>query len=104
MVCRRNTEAQSMEKDLDIRVFAGGNGSQRRQRRVHLDDHLSAHVEDKTHRRLKNRHIQLIGIGGAWGNLDITWAFLSADSISGTLRTALFVQIGSSLTKGGPGK
>ncbi|KAF8636173.1 hypothetical protein AX17_003733, partial [Amanita inopinata Kibby_2008] len=40
---------------------------------------------DKTHRKLKNRHIQLIGIGGSIG-------------------TALFVQIGSGLTKGGPGK
>ncbi|KAJ3510870.1 hypothetical protein NLJ89_g4431 [Agrocybe chaxingu] len=39
---------------------------------------------DKTSRKLKNRHIQLIGIGG-------------------TIGTALFVQIGSSLTKGGPG-
>ncbi|KAF5331174.1 hypothetical protein D9619_005353 [Psilocybe cf. subviscida] len=37
-----------------------------------------------THRTLKNRHIQFIGIGG-------------------TLGTALFVQIGSSLAKGGPG-
>ncbi|TFK30177.1 general amino acid permease AGP2 [Coprinopsis marcescibilis] len=38
---------------------------------------------DQTHRNLKNRHIQLIGIGG-------------------TIGTALFVQIGSGLTKGGP--
>ncbi|KAF8621516.1 hypothetical protein AX15_007745 [Amanita polypyramis BW_CC] len=38
---------------------------------------------DQTHRKLKNRHIQLIGIGG-------------------TVGTALFVQIGVSLTKGGP--
>ncbi|KAF9496890.1 general amino acid permease AGP2 [Pleurotus eryngii] len=41
-------------------------------------------TSDKTHRNLQNRHIQLIGIGGAIG-------------------TALFVQIGSALTKGGPG-
>ncbi|KAF8660620.1 hypothetical protein AX16_001599 [Volvariella volvacea WC 439] len=39
---------------------------------------------DQTHRRLKSRHIQLIGI-------------------SGTIGTALFVQIGSALAKGGPG-
>ncbi|KAL1743452.1 amino acid permease/ SLC12A domain-containing protein [Schizophyllum fasciatum] len=38
---------------------------------------------DETHRRLKNRHIQLIGIGG-------------------TLGTAIVVQIGSALTHGGP--
>ncbi|KAJ6502336.1 general amino acid permease AGP2 [Mycena sanguinolenta] len=39
---------------------------------------------DQTHRKLKGRHIQLIGIGG-------------------TIGTALFVQIGTSLTQGGPG-
>lgn len=37
----------------------------------------------RIHRNLKNRHIQLIGIGG-------------------TIGTALFVQIGTPLTKGGP--
>jgi amino acid permease len=39
---------------------------------------------DMTHRKLKARHIQLIGIGG-------------------TIGTALFVQIGRSLINGGPG-
>ncbi|KAI1774364.1 amino acid permease/ SLC12A domain-containing protein [Hypoxylon cercidicola] len=39
---------------------------------------------DQTHRRLKPRHIQLIGIGG-------------------TIGTALYVQIGRSLLEGGPG-
>ena len=39
---------------------------------------------DLTHRKLKARHIQLIGIGG-------------------TIGTALFVQIGRSLINGGPG-
>ncbi|KAF9061914.1 general amino acid permease AGP2 [Rhodocollybia butyracea] len=38
---------------------------------------------DHTHRKLKNRHIQLMAIGG-------------------TIGTALFVQIGQALTKGGP--
>ncbi|KAJ6525661.1 general amino acid permease AGP2 [Mycena capillaripes] len=38
---------------------------------------------DQTHRKLKGRHIQLIGIGG-------------------TVGTAMFIQIGSALTKGGP--
>ncbi|KIM48743.1 hypothetical protein M413DRAFT_84991 [Hebeloma cylindrosporum] len=47
------------------------------------DPSHSAHDGDRTQRTLKNRHIQLIGIGG-------------------TIGTALFVQIGSSLTKGGP--
>ncbi|KAF8891280.1 general amino acid permease AGP2 [Infundibulicybe gibba] len=44
----------------------------------------SSLYRDQTHRRLKNRHIQLIGIGG-------------------TIGTLLFVQIGAPLTKGGPG-
>lgn len=38
---------------------------------------------DETHRKLKPRHIQLIGIGG-------------------TIGTALYVQIGQGLLKGGP--
>jgi amino acid permease len=41
-------------------------------------------VYDSTHRKLKPRHIQLIGIGG-------------------TIGTALFVQIGRGLINGGPG-
>lgn len=39
---------------------------------------------DQTHRKLKPRHIQLIGIGG-------------------TIGTALYVQIGQGLLHGGPG-
>ena len=39
---------------------------------------------DSTHRKLKPRHIQLIGIGG-------------------TIGTALYVQIGHGLINGGPG-
>ncbi|KAF9469325.1 general amino acid permease AGP2 [Collybia nuda] len=56
-------------------------GESHSEHRVRLEG-LRGH--DQTHRRLKNRHIQLIGIGG-------------------TVGTALFVQIGSALTKGGPG-
>lgn len=41
-------------------------------------------VRDSTHRQLKPRHIQLIGIGG-------------------TIGTALYVQIGRGLMNGGPG-
>lgn len=40
-------------------------------------------VHDNTHRKLKSRHIQLIGIGG-------------------TIGTALYVQIGRGLMNGGP--
>jgi amino acid transporter len=40
-------------------------------------------VSDHTHRKLKSRHIQLIGIGG-------------------TIGTALYVQIGRGLMNGGP--
>ncbi|TFK42315.1 general amino acid permease AGP2 [Crucibulum laeve] len=48
-----------------------------------VEDHSRDSCQDQTHRKLKNRHIQLIGIGG-------------------TIGTLLFVQIGSALTKGGP--
>lgn len=48
------------------------------------DDGLNQPVFDSTHRKLKPRHIQLIGIGG-------------------TIGTALFVQIGQGLLHGGPG-
>ena len=41
-------------------------------------------IRDNTHRKLKPRHIQLIGIGG-------------------TIGTALYVQIGRGLLQGGPG-
>jgi amino acid transporter len=46
-------------------------------------DSLSIKRGDATHRQLKPRHIQLIGIGG-------------------TIGTALYVQIGHSLINGGP--
>ncbi|MCJ1441226.1 MAG: hypothetical protein MMC23_001712 [Stictis urceolatum] len=48
-----------------------------------LDDDCKP-VHDSTHRKLKPRHIQLIGIGG-------------------TIGTALFVSIGQGLMNGGPG-
>lgn len=50
-----------------------------------ISDEESVHKGlDLTHRKLKARHIQLIGIGG-------------------TIGTALFVQIGRGLINGGPG-
>ncbi|KAK1834218.1 general amino acid permease [Podospora conica] len=47
-------------------------------------DRVSIAPGDQTHRRLKSRHIQLIGIGG-------------------TIGTAIFVQMGRGLVDGGPG-
>lgn len=47
------------------------------------EDASSFNSSQKTERNLKERHIQLIGIGG-------------------TIGTTLFVQIGQGLTKGGP--
>ncbi|KAF7779031.1 hypothetical protein Agabi119p4_3376 [Agaricus bisporus var. burnettii] len=44
---------------------------------------VDAIFDKQAHRKLKNRHIQMIGIGG-------------------TIGTALFVQIGGTLVKGGP--
>lgn len=49
-----------------------------------IADESSNPTYDHTHRKLKPRHIQLIGIGGSIG-------------------TVLYVQIGKSLAKGGPG-
>lgn len=52
-----------------------------------MPTHESASIKagfDSTHRQLKPRHIQLIGIGG-------------------TIGTALYVQIGRGLINGGPG-
>ncbi|KZZ91720.1 Amino acid/polyamine transporter I [Moelleriella libera RCEF 2490] len=51
---------------------------------VRRDSLESGSHRDSTHRRLKPRHIQLIGIGG-------------------TIGTALYVQIGKGLLNGGPG-
>lgn len=49
------------------------------------DERLSINqTHDSTHRQLRPRHIQLIGIGG-------------------TIGTALYVQIGHGLINGGPG-
>ena len=50
---------------------------------VGSDEESIKHGTDMTHRKLKARHIQLIGIGG-------------------TIGTALFVQIGRGLINGGP--
>ncbi|KAI1097785.1 amino acid permease/ SLC12A domain-containing protein [Jackrogersella minutella] len=49
-----------------------------------IESLTTSNGSDGTHRRLKPRHIQLIGIGG-------------------TIGTALYVQIGKSLLQGGPG-
>ncbi|ODV61368.1 uncharacterized protein ASCRUDRAFT_69873 [Ascoidea rubescens DSM 1968] len=55
---------------------------------IHYNDEVSSvasrvQISSKTHRRLENRHIQLIGIGG-------------------TIGTALFVSLGRGLYTGGP--
>lgn len=67
---------------------------------------LSVSVSLTQFLEVQNRHIQLIGIGGkSRARLSITIELLKPLFIQllGTIGTALFVQIGSSLTKGGPG-
>lgn len=54
------------------------------ERRASVASYNISGVHDDTHRKLKPRHIQLIGIGG-------------------TIGTALYVQIGRGLLNGGPG-
>lgn len=49
-----------------------------------VDSGSMEYTHDHTHRKLKPRHVQLIGIGG-------------------TIGTALYVQIGSGLQTSGPG-
>ncbi|KAI1377167.1 amino acid permease/ SLC12A domain-containing protein [Hypoxylon crocopeplum] len=69
---RAENDASDAEK-----AALGRNGS-------HIETLTTIGDSDGTHRRLKPRHIQLIGIGG-------------------TIGTALYVQIGRSLLDGGPG-
>ncbi|RDB21097.1 General amino acid permease AGP2 [Hypsizygus marmoreus] len=78
---RKLSKNADPEKIVVEKTVLDAEAVDRSEHRLRLDG-LVAH--DRTRRRLKNRHIQLIGIGGAVG-------------------TALFVQIGSALTKGGPG-
>lgn len=52
--------------------------------RIDSDSNSIQVTTDSTHRQLRPRHIQLIGIGG-------------------TIGTALYVQIGRGLLNGGPG-
>ncbi|KJX97053.1 general amino acid permease Agp2 like protein [Zymoseptoria brevis] len=54
------------------------------ERRASVASYNISGIHDDTHRKLKPRHIQLIGIGG-------------------TIGTALYVQIGRGLLNGGPG-
>lgn len=56
---------------------------------------------DLTHRKLKPRHIQLIGIVHHYLYSFDGW--LSRSGIGGTIGTALYVQIGRGLLNGGPG-
>lgn len=65
-------------EELPLQACGAGNDEERRGFR-----NISG-ARDDTRRKLKSRHIQLIGIGG-------------------TIGTALFVQIGEGLVEGGPG-
>ncbi|KAH8911330.1 putative carnitine transport protein [Coniochaeta sp. PMI_546] len=64
---------------------AAAPGADEEKKAVVQDETASIGVGDHTHRKLKSRHIQLIG------------------SIGGTIGTALFVQIGKGILNGGPG-
>ncbi|OAA50292.1 Amino acid/polyamine transporter I [Metarhizium rileyi] len=66
---------------LGVKLAEGPNDEPVTSRRISLS---SGSKHDSTHRQLKSRHIQLIGIGG-------------------TIGTALYVQIGKGLLNGGPG-
>lgn len=72
----------SHEKELQLPAYSSGESDI--ERRASVASHNISGVHDDTHRKLKPRHIQLIGIGG-------------------TIGTALYVQIGRGLLNGGPG-
>lgn len=71
------------EYDKTVKIDPEKNGGLDGHRRSSVSVSVKA-VHDSTHRKLKPRHIQLIGIGG-------------------TIGTALYVQIGRGLMNGGPG-
>ncbi|KAL2832353.1 hypothetical protein BJY01DRAFT_101254 [Aspergillus pseudoustus] len=89
-----DTHLGSLSNDFDL--AAGGltkrvgNQGEFSEKQAVIDSHDESSIEegskprhDHTHRKLKPRHVQLIGIGG-------------------TIGTALYVQIGKGLLKGGP--
>lgn len=71
----QNKEYQEYEKNLHEETKIESSGSDTGSIKI---------TYDSTHRQLRPRHIQLIGIGG-------------------TIGTALYVQIGRGLLNGGPG-
>lgn len=74
----RTEPFQGHIEGLQLQVYGAGNDEERR------DFRRTSGVHDGTHRKLKSRHVQLIGIGG-------------------TIGTVLFVEIGYGLLDGGPG-
>ena len=68
-------------------------------------------VYDHTHRQLKPRHVQLIGmldrniyiwLYAAYTTDSTDWCWRHATGIGGTIGTVLYVQIGQTLQEGGP--
>ncbi|KAI6897417.1 amino acid permease [Hortaea werneckii] len=74
---KQTHQGQSVE--ISLPPYDAGQEDEERRGSVNISG-----VQDTTHRKLKPRHIQLIGIGG-------------------TIGTALYVQIGRGLLNGGPG-
>ncbi|KAI6872149.1 hypothetical protein KC318_g15757 [Hortaea werneckii] len=70
---------QGQSVEISLPPYDAGQEDEERRGSVNISG-----VQDTTHRKLKPRHIQLIGIGG-------------------TIGTALYVQIGRGLLNGGPG-
>jgi amino acid transporter len=84
----------SLSNDLDLATDGltkrSGNQGEFSEKHTVIDNNEESSIEegskpthDHTHRKLKPRHVQLIGIGG-------------------TIGTALYVQIGRGLANGGP--
>ncbi|KAL3450881.1 hypothetical protein BJX65DRAFT_253127 [Aspergillus insuetus] len=89
-----DTPPGSLSNDLDLATGGltkrSGNQGEFSEKHTVIDNNEESSIEegskpthDHTHRKLKPRHVQLIGIGG-------------------TIGTALYVQIGRGLANGGP--
>ncbi|KAJ5787375.1 Amino acid/polyamine transporter I [Penicillium paradoxum] len=80
----RQSDPESKSLKLNKEMEVTGKDSSSARRTPSVDSGSMESTYDHTHRKLKPRHVQLIGIGG-------------------TIGTALYVQIGSGLRTSGPG-
>lgn len=81
---------------------AAAAGSDEEKKSTVQEETASIEVGDQTHRKLKSRHIQLIG-KMPLAPYTLNHPLTPIRGIGGTIGTALFVQIGKGVLNGGPG-